>query len=119
MVETDYNKVKAFIDKAHAEGKAARFWGCPDTKTAWNTFMKLGLDYLNTDHPALLDDFLKRYPKNFYTSRGKFHEIYQPTYKNDGSKKMPKNVIVLISDGGAGQGQMWACLLYTSKSVIS
>lgn len=108
MVETDYNKVKAFIDKAHAEGKAARFWGCPDTKTAWNTFMKLGLDYLNTDHPALLDDFLKRYPKNFYTSRGKFHEIYQPTYKNDGSKKMPKNVIVLISDGGAGQGQMWA-----------
>jgi alkaline phosphatase len=56
----------------------------------------------------LLDDFLKRYPKNFYTSKGKFHEIYQPTYKNDGSKKMPKNVIVLISDGGAGQGQMWA-----------
>ena len=55
-----------------------------------------------TDHPALLDDFLKRYPKNFYTSKGKFHEIYQPTYKNDGSKKMPKNVIVLISDGGAG-----------------
>ena len=88
MVETDYNKVKAFIDKAHAEGKAARFWGCPDTKTAWNTFMKLGLDYLNTDHPALLDDFLKRYPKNFYTSRGKFHEIYQPTYKNDGSLRM-------------------------------
>lgn len=32
MVETDYNKVKAFIDKAHAEGKAARFWGVPIPK---------------------------------------------------------------------------------------
>lgn len=108
MVEEDYDKVKAVIDKVHGEGKTIRFWGCPDTKTAWNTFMKLGVDYLNTDQPALLDDFLKRYPKNYYSSKGKFHDVYQPTYKNDGSKKTPKNVLVLISDGGAGQGEMWA-----------
>lgn len=108
MVEEDYDKVKAVIDKVHGEGKTIRLWKCPDTKTAWNTFMKLGVDYLNTDQPALLDDFLKRYTKNFYSRKGKFHEVYQPTYKNDGSKKAPKNVLVLISDGGAGQGQMWA-----------
>lgn len=108
MVESDYDKVKAMVDKAHVAGKTIRFWGCPDTKTAWNTFMKLGVDYLNTDQPALIGDFLERYPKNFYTAAGKFHSVYQPTYKSDGSKKAPKNVIVLISDGGAGQAQMWA-----------
>lgn len=108
MVETDYDKVKAMVDKVHAAGKAIRFWGCPDTKTAWNTFMKLGVDYLNTDQPALISDFLERYPKNFYTTAGKFHSVYQPAYKSDGNKKAPKNVIILISDGGAGQTQMWA-----------
>ncbi len=108
MIEADYDKVKAVVDEVHAQGKVVRFWGCPDTKTAWNTFMKLGVDYLNTDQPALLDDFLKRYPKNFYTSLGQFHDVYQPTYLSDGSKKAPRNVIVLIADGGAGQGQMWA-----------
>ena len=87
MVETDYNKVKAFIDKAHAEGKAARFWGCPDTKTAWNTFMKLGLDYLNTDHPALLDDFLKRYPKNFIPARESFMRFINPPIKMTEARK--------------------------------
>ena len=69
------------------KGKRHVSGGVPIPKRLGILFMKLGLDYLNTDHPALLDDFLKRYPKNFYTSRGKFHEIYQPTYKNDGSKK--------------------------------
>lgn len=108
MVESDYDKVKAVIDKVHAEGKTIRFWGCPDTKTTWNTFMKLGVDYLNTDQPMLLADFLQRYPRNFYTSKGQFHDVYQPTYKSDGSMKAPKNVIVLISDGGAGQAEMWA-----------
>lgn len=108
MIEADYDKVKSVIDKVHAGGKSIRFWGCPDTKTAWNTFIKLGVDYLNTDQPALLDNFLKRYPQNYYSSKGKFYEVYQPSYKSDGSRKKPKNVIVLISDGGAGQGQMWA-----------
>lgn len=108
MTEEDYDKVKAVVDEAHGGGKTIRFWGCPDTKTAWNTFMKLGVDYLNTDQPAVIHDFLKRYPTSFYTTAGKFHSLYQPTYKSDGSEKAPKNVIVLISDGGAGQAQMWA-----------
>lgn len=108
MVEDEYAKVKDVIDRVHAAGKKVRFWGCPDTKTAWNTFMNMGVDYLNTDNPGDLRDFLELYPKNNYSTEGKFHEIYRPTYEPDRSDDAPRNVIVLISDGGAGQAQMWS-----------
>lgn len=108
MVKEDYDKVKEVIDKIHAEGKQVRFWGCPDTKTAWNTFIKMGVDYLNTDRPNELSLFLRTFEKNTYVSDGKFYQPYQPTYATDGTMKSPKNVIVLISDGGAGVPEMWA-----------
>lgn len=108
MVEEDYDKVKAVIDKVHAEGRQIRFWGCPDTKTAWNTFIKMGVDYLNTDRPAELSLFLNSYNKSSYVSDGDFYKPYQPTYLTDGLDKAPKNVIMLISDGGAGVSEMWA-----------
>ncbi|WP_321331039.1 alkaline phosphatase [uncultured Bacteroides sp.] len=108
MVKEDYDKVKEVIDKVHADGKQIRFWGCPDTKTAWNTFIKMGVDYLNTDRPAELSLFLNTFEKDTYVSDGKFYTPYQPTYETDEATKAPKNVIVLISDGGAGVAEMWA-----------
>lgn len=108
MVKEEYDKVKEVIDKIHADGKQVRFWGCPDTKTAWNTFIKMGVDYLNTDRPNELSLFLSTFEKNTYVSDGKFYQPYQPTYVTDGTAKAPKNVIVLISDGGAGVPEMWA-----------
>lgn len=108
MVEGEYDKVKTVIDQAHKEGKKIRFWGCPDTKTAWNTFMKMGVDYINTDRPELIAGFLNDYPAGYYSSNGLFHDVYQPTYASDNAGELPQNVIVLISDGGAGQAQMWA-----------
>lgn len=106
MVAEDYAKVVKFVDSVHAVGKPVRFWGCPDTKTCWQAFMKIGVDYLNTDHPAELAKFLNTYPANFYKAVGK-HEIYKPTFKTDALKVAPKNVILLISDG-AGFSQLWA-----------
>ena len=108
MVEADYDRVKAAIDNAHSKGMKIRFWGCPDTKTAWNTFMKMGVDYLNTDQPERIANFLEAYPTNYYTTNGNFHEVYRPTYETDASETLPQNVIILISDGGAGQAEMWA-----------
>lgn len=108
MVEDDFAKVKAVVDRVHETGKPIRFWGCPDTKTAWNTFKKMGVDFINTDQPAKTREFLDLYERNNYSAQGQFHEVYKPTYRSDRSEKRPENVIVLISDGGAGQAQMWA-----------
>jgi len=106
MVEEDYRKSKNFVDSVHKVGKQVRFWGNPDSKTCWQAFMKMGVDFLNTDSPAEMAKFLNNYENNSYLATDK-HTIYQPTYKSDNGKKKPKNVILLISDG-AGFSEFWA-----------
>ncbi len=54
----DAAKIGEWVSGIHALGKRARFWGCPDTPSAWQTFIDLGVDYLNTDRPAALARFL-------------------------------------------------------------
>ena len=43
---------------AHARGCLFRLWGFPGHKEAWEQTLELGLDYLNTDHPAATAAFL-------------------------------------------------------------
>ena len=50
--ERDERKLRAIIDEAHKRGKKVRFWAFPDTPTAWKTAVSLGIDFINTDHPA-------------------------------------------------------------------
>lgn len=106
MVHAEQDRVKHFVDSVHTAGKPVRFWGAPDTRTAWLSFMKLNVDYLNTDMPSEMARFLNALPDNTYTAPAK-HEPYKPTYKTDVAGKKPKNVILLISDG-AGFSQLWA-----------
>lgn len=106
MVEEERSRVKHFVDSVHSVGKPVRFWGAPDTRTTWLAFMKLNVDYLNTDMPGDMAKFLNTYPDNTYTAPEK-HIPYKPTYKTDVNGKKPKNVILLISDG-AGFSQLWA-----------
>ena len=61
MTTADSLKVKNFVDSVHQVGKPVRFWGNPDTKTTWETFIKMGVDYLNTDLPARIARFLDKY----------------------------------------------------------
>lgn len=106
MVAGDALKTKNFVDSVHRVGKPVRFWGNPDNKTCWLTFIKMGVDYLNTDSPAEMAKFLNNYPNNSYTVNKK-HSTYLPTYKSDHGKVKPRNVILLISDG-AGFSSFWA-----------
>lgn len=48
------------IHKAHALNKPVRFWGAPDTLNAWKILMRMGVDYINTDHIAALSEALKK-----------------------------------------------------------
>lgn len=61
MTTQDSLKVKNFVDSVHQVGKPIRFWGNPDTKNCWVAFMKMGVDFLNTDMPARIAKFLARY----------------------------------------------------------
>jgi len=58
MLPEEQARVRNFVDSVHTLKKPVRFWGNPDTKTCWETFIKLGVDYLNTDKPTEMAQFL-------------------------------------------------------------
>ncbi|MBQ0127290.1 MAG: alkaline phosphatase [Bacteroidales bacterium] len=58
--------VRKVIAKAHAMGKTIRFWGGPESTTAYYTFYNFGIDWFNTDKPELCAEFFSRWgDKNF------------------------------------------------------
>jgi alkaline phosphatase len=60
LTDVDRVKLKAIIDKAHSLNKKVRFWNAPDNRRAWQTFVALGVDYINTDHIEALSEMLKQ-----------------------------------------------------------
>ncbi|MDR1601963.1 MAG: phosphatidylinositol-specific phospholipase C/glycerophosphodiester phosphodiesterase family protein [Tannerella sp.] len=59
MSEKERNDVVRMIEAVHALGKPIRFWGTPDSPTAWRTFHSLGVDYINTDRPEACAAFFR------------------------------------------------------------
>ncbi len=105
LTDKDLKTVKAKVDSVHKLGKKIRFWAAPDSKTTWYEWQKLGIDFINTDKPFELSEFLRNESKTSY------HESTPHTpYKIKNSVKLglkPKNIILLISDG-AGLSQLWS-----------
>ena len=58
--EKDKIRLQTVIDSVHGINKKIRFWNAPDDINAWNTFMKMGIDYLNTDHIVKLSEYLNK-----------------------------------------------------------
>lgn len=54
----ELNILTSAINKAHQLNKPVRFWNSPDFTNAWKEFIRLGVDYINTDHIAALSSFL-------------------------------------------------------------
>ncbi|MCD7913905.1 MAG: alkaline phosphatase [Tannerellaceae bacterium] len=66
IIAAEKKKLEAIIQKAHAQEKPIRFWGSPDSMTAWNTFYFMGIDYINTDKPEACSAFFRNFDqKNF------------------------------------------------------
>lgn len=86
------------IAQAHRFEKPLRFWGTPDSKTAWKAFVNLGVDYINTDKPFECVQYLKTLNHREYQNNS-FSEVYLPTFESDDKDEAPKNIILLIGDG--------------------
>ena len=96
--KADALKLKSVIEKAHQQHKPFRFWGTQDSPNTWVELEKMGVDWINTDHPEQLRDFYQHKDKLGYTNPVAY-PVYSPTYKSDGVNKKVKNVILLIGDG--------------------
>lgn len=57
--EDDKRKLSAVIEKVHSLNKKIRFWGCPDNLHTWQQFMKLQVDFINTDHISQLAEYFR------------------------------------------------------------
>jgi alkaline phosphatase len=90
--------LKRLINDAHAKKKPFRFWATQDSPNAWIKLEKLGIDWINTDHPQKLHDFLINRSKLTFVNPVPY-ALYKPSYRNDGTTKKVKNVILLIGDG--------------------
>ncbi len=54
-----FEKMKSVVDSIHAQGKKVRFWATADKKSVWKALAKMGVDFINTDKPRRLRQFLK------------------------------------------------------------
>ncbi len=59
LPNTDREKLKRVIRRAHDDNKPFRFWAIPDTPNAWKQLRKVGVDIINTDKVAEATTFLK------------------------------------------------------------
>ncbi|MBW2962090.1 alkaline phosphatase [Mesonia aestuariivivens] len=109
FTEQDLQQVTQVIKKAQAYGKPFRFWGTPDSKSAWKAFVDLGVEVINTDQPFTCVNYIETLPKRIYKNEI-FSKVYQPTYATDGEETAVKNIILLIGDGN-GLSQISASTL--------
>lgn len=108
IVEAEKTKLDEFVDLVHSFQKPVRFWGSPDSKSAWKAFYDMGVNYINTDQPAIAQSYLSTLSRNIYKTDSR-HSLYQPTFESDGKAIPVKNIILLIGDGN-GLGQFSAGL---------
>ena len=52
MDKSDQKRIKKAIKSAHKKGCKFRLWAFPDNEEGWKMSRKLGMDFINTDHPA-------------------------------------------------------------------
>lgn len=98
LVKDEQYKIDSIIKSVHAKGKQIRFYGSPDFFNAWQQFIKMKVDYINTDHIIELAKFLNNYNSNNISLLQK-QISYLPKYINDGVNETVTKIILLIGDG--------------------
>ena len=98
IVKEEKIKIDSIINAVHTLGKQIRFYGSPDFLNAWQQFIKMKVDFINTDHIVELAKFFNTWDKHNVTLSQK-QNTYIPKYKNDGVNEPVKNIILLIGDG--------------------
>ncbi|SEG10503.1 alkaline phosphatase [Algoriphagus boritolerans] len=98
IVESEKLQLEEFVAAVHSFQKPVRFWAAPDSKSAWKAFYDMGVDFINTDQPAMAQSYLSTLSRNIFSTDSR-HEVYQPTFATDGKVAPVKNIILMIGDG--------------------
>ena len=58
MSEAERKKLREYVAKAHRHGRLVRFWATPESPVVWRELLDAGVDLINTDKLAELQQFL-------------------------------------------------------------
>jgi hypothetical protein len=59
MSDAERQKLREFVAKAGKHKRMVRFWGTPENRTVWQELRDAGVDLINTDKLAELQEFLR------------------------------------------------------------
>ena len=62
MQVAEEEKIKLAIEKIHALNKPIRLWGTPDFPLAWEKFIEMKIDFINTDKIEEITQFFQARP---------------------------------------------------------
>jgi alkaline phosphatase len=65
IIEKEKIRLEGIIDSVHSVKKKIRFWNSPDDINSWSTFMKMKIDFINTDHIIKLAEYLNNPPSSY------------------------------------------------------
>ncbi|MEO6721210.1 MAG: alkaline phosphatase family protein [Ferruginibacter sp.] len=60
MTDSEEKTIQSVVMEAHRLQKPIRFWGCPDSASAWKKLQQLNIDFINTDHIKALSEYFSR-----------------------------------------------------------
>lgn len=63
LSESERSKLSQLVGRAHEQGRRLRLWGTPDSVTMWTELRRAGVDLINTDDLAGLEEFLGQRPR--------------------------------------------------------
>ena len=64
LSESERAKLRQLVGRAHQQGRRLRLWSAPDRPAAWQELYDAGVDLINTDDLAGLEEFLGRRRRN-------------------------------------------------------
>lgn len=59
LPEDERAKLRALVSQAHSQGRMIRLWAVPDNEAGWKELFDAGVDLLNTDKLAAMENFLR------------------------------------------------------------
>ena len=61
IIDSEKVRIQNLVDSVHSIKRKIRFWNSPDNSDAWDVFIEMGIDYINTDHIVRLAEFFDNY----------------------------------------------------------
>lgn len=61
---SEYLQLKQTVQKIHDEEKKVRFYNVPNAESSWETLLTAGVDFITTNSPAKMHDYLKTISKD-------------------------------------------------------